>query len=251
MLPSDLLNEGMRDRWFREAAESELQAVTYNLPRANIQVIIGEDPALMSNEVGYYIERITETLDLMVVFTTKSNKRPRGHYYQRDSLSNRERPMIVLYHDEEPKDLIKRKILATRNSLGYTLTDFENVLKKRENTFVHEYIHHLDKLRMGPYKQRPAPDDDDTPDEGERKWREHYNSPLEINAYIQSMASAITQNTRSNPQNWPDDQQQFMYRAMKFVEQNYPLAWAYFDDDTKRRVQKRIYQLWLDIRGSG
>ena len=245
----ELFVEGKNDAFFRQRAAKVFESVIDNA--THVDVRIGEDQILAPNEVGYLVSRITETLDMMVVFTAAKNDRPSGHYYEAGSTSDYERAVLVLFVEEEPSNLIKRKLLASRGGLKDTVLAFKKVAARKYNTFVHEYIHHLDKMRMGPHTQSPHPTQNDSPDEKQRKWGEYYNSPLELNAYTQSMAAAIEKNVRKNPQNWPMDSQEFHSRAMSFIEKNFPLAWKYFDDDSKRRVQKRVMQMWLDLRGSG
>jgi len=245
----DVFGEGARDSFFRERAEREYLALVDRIDSASITPHVGPDDILESNEVGYFVQNATETLDLEIVFTPEGGGRPHGRYHE--AYEEGGRPLIVLFYEESKERVIKRKLLAIRGKLGSMAVAVRNVLHLRHYTFTHEYIHHMDKLRMGPHRTVQTPEPDDSPDARERKMGEYYNSPLEINAYIQQMLTSMQHSISAYPEYWPDDSREFTFRAMRFIEQNYPLAWKYFSEDTKRRVRKRVGQMWLDRRGSG
>jgi hypothetical protein len=251
LLREAFILEGQRDKEFRDLAKREYESALRDINRLHIEPITGPNDSMYPLEVGYYVSNACDACDLIVVFTIDEYDRPKGQYWPEGSFYLTERPVIALFHKEEKNNLIKRKMMADRSRLEKTNSAVEKILSKMRHTFIHEYVHNIDLNRMGDYTPRERPNVDDSMEEKQRKWSELYNSPLEYNAHFQAIADAIENSVKRSPQNWPMDSQQFYFRAMKFIEQNYPLFWGYLLDENRRKMQKRIMQLWLDIRGSG
>jgi len=249
-LRSLFLLEGQFDSRFRDDAMGEYEKLMQAIPTAHIEVVLGPTRILANNEVGYLIEGVIDIADVMIVFTTQQNGRPGGHHYK--AWGDREKGVLVIYHKESNDRLIKRKLLASRNLLKDTNEAAEIILTRNFKVFVHEYTHEEDTDRMGSYKYpdtsvKPG----DTPEEKLRKKKEYYNTEAELNAFLQTVFMDIQRSVSKFPKNWPlEDHAVFYDRARRFMEKNYPNFYKNITEENFRKFQKRVMQLWLDLRGS-
>jgi hypothetical protein len=247
-----IINEGREDASHREIARNEHEKLISALPTAHVEVITGPTAELSSNEVAYFIPDVLDDVDTMVVFTTPSTERPKGTFLQADSTSGREKPIVAIYQNEHPKDLIKRKLLATRGGITDAGEKAEELLRKNFPIFVHEFMHGVDLLRAPGYKYPDvASQTGDTPEEKARKKQEYYNTELELNAFMQTAFAEVERLYQKNPAPWSiNDHATFYDRVRRFVERNYPNFYKNMTPDNFKKFQKRVMQLWLDLRAS-
>ena len=127
---------------------------------------------------------------------------------------------------------------------SYVSHGIGNFLDRHRDVFVHEFIHHLDRMRIptavwGTEVARAG-----------RGGESYYNNPVELNAFMQMGMSKLankfkTIKTRKGAEMMVGKTPQDFYKKLeqsmdpKFIKALTP--------DNKRRLQKRSYQLWQDV----
>lgn len=120
----------------------------------------------------------------------------------------------------------------------------KGMLQFFRRSLIHETIHVLDDGRTQKEKVQ---------DKGERSWEDYINSPEEFNAFFQETMDVFDEHVERIQQtgqlenefvdleNFENFRQQFYDELMDEFKQ-------YMNLNTQRRLDKRIYQAWVDFR---
>lgn len=245
-----LLTEQKETTAHRQQARTEYQKLVDAIPGAHVEVMTGPTDELHSNEVGYFIPNVLDAVDALVVFTPPENNRPKGQFFAAGA--GREKPILAVYEKEHPKDLIKRKLRATRGAISNANEEVQDIVRKNFSIFVHEFIHGIDLVRAAGHNYPNFENDPRaTPEEKIRKRQDYFNNDIELNAFMQQVFADVERLYNKNSTPWRiDDHQIFYDRVRRFVERNYPGFYNNMNQDSFRKFQKRAMQLWLELRSA-
>ena len=135
------------------------------------------------------------------------------------------------------------------------------ILESKRNDFIHEFIHYLDRNRIGEAAgavQRQARDA-----VGAEDADAYYNNPMEYNARFQEMSAWVFDNIDNIAQRRDPEIRDRRFRALypdfnAFYRTVVDLRlgpgsslasfWSALTPDNKKRLKKRIAQLWQDVQ---
>jgi len=130
----------------------------------------------------------------------------------------------------------------------FSLTWADTRLDK--STFIHEYIHYLDAGR-GSKRNNYTLNMSETLEE--KHWQKYYNNPKEMNAYYQEniptlykvVETMVKNNYEPLQEAMSSGYEAFFKLAIKFFNLRW---WEYLTPENKKRVQKRLYQVYKDMK---